>query len=260
MDGTEPTPVSLVTLTGPARFRAVPVLEDGFRGIYRWHAKRTLRSTDEVRALETREAAPEVVGVALLERLLPEIGYVYYLAVFERYRGRGLGGRLLDDAIARFGAAGAKVVYGAVEEGNTASERLFRSRGFRVVERGELNYRDGGLGVEGLRARMWVVRGERVFGLRLSAAPHPRDDPPPSPPTAGKAGERRTLSMLRTTEPRPSSARREPRATGLVPLSAARTGRWRPWIDTPGVRAIGGTRKSRAHSRPEWANPGRTGR
>jgi ribosomal protein S18 acetylase RimI-like enzyme len=159
----------LVTLEGTARERAVPVLVEGFEGIYRWHAKRTLRTVGTVRAAIVDR---EVAGVALLERLVPEAGYVYYLAVARRFRGHGIGGILLDDAIDRFRSQGADAIYGAVEEDNLPSQRLFASRGFRVVERQEKNYREGGLGVEGLRTRMWVVSGERVYGLRL-AGPRP---------------------------------------------------------------------------------------
>ncbi len=154
----------MIDLEGRSRERAVPVLKEGFVGIYRWHAKRTLRSVSSVRAAVENG---EVRGVALLERLVPEVGYVYYLAVAERARQQGVGGLLLDDALGRFSREGVEVVYGAVEEGNVASRRLFGSRGFRLVERDELNWKDGGLGAEGLRSRMWVVRGEVLFGLRV---------------------------------------------------------------------------------------------
>ena len=159
---------SLVTLEGDERARAIPCLEEGFVGIYRRHAKRTLRTVTRVRAALVGET---IAGVSLLERLVPEVGYVYYLSVARPFRRQGVGGLLLDDALRRFRSEGVSVVYGAVEEGNRPSERLFRSRGFRVVEREERNYRDGGLGAQGLRSRMWVVRGERLFGLRFPVGP-----------------------------------------------------------------------------------------
>ncbi|HTT14714.1 MAG TPA: N-acetyltransferase [Thermoplasmata archaeon] len=167
----------LVDLAGDARERAVPILIDSFEGIYRWHAKRTLHRIPEVRgALDGSELA----GISMLERLVPEVGYVYYLAVAPRYRHRGVGGILLDDAIARFRSAGAEVVYGAVEVDNTPSLRLFRSRGFREVERKERGYRDGGLGAWGLRSRMMLVSGEVLYGRR-----YPGPERPPAPPAAG---------------------------------------------------------------------------
>jgi ribosomal protein S18 acetylase RimI-like enzyme len=164
---TESPSVRLIDLNGEERERAIPALKEGFVGIYRWHAKRTLRTVSRVRAALL---GGEIVGVAMLERLVPEVGYVYYLSVGLAHRKRGVGGTLLDDALADFHAQGAEVVYGAVEEDNLASLTLFRSRGFRTVERKELGYREGGLGAWGLRSRMWIVSGEVLLGLRI--APH----------------------------------------------------------------------------------------
>ncbi len=149
------------------RERAVPVILDSFVGIYRWHAKRTLRMATEVRAIEHDG---RVVAVSMLELLVPEAGYVYYLAVARDQRREGLGSALLDDALHRFRSAGAEVVYAAAEEDNVASIGLFRSRGFRLVERKEVGFREGGLGAWGLRSRMRIVHGEVLLGLRL--APH----------------------------------------------------------------------------------------
>jgi len=155
----------IIDLTGDERERAVPVLKDGFVGIYRWHAKRTLRTATWVRAALRGE---EVVAVSVLERLDPEVGYVYYLSVALSRRREGFGGRLLDDALELFRRDGAKVAYGAAEEENAPSIELFRSRGFRVVERKELGFREGGLGAWGLRSKMTLVGGEVLLGLRLA--------------------------------------------------------------------------------------------
>ena len=111
--------------------------------------------------------------MSMLERLTPEASYVYYLAVGESVRHQGIGGLLLDDALARFRSEGARIVYGAAEEDNTTSIALFRSRGFRVVERDEPGLKEGGLGAWGLRSRMMLVSGEVLLGLRLQAAPAP---------------------------------------------------------------------------------------
>ena len=154
----------VVELAGDARERAVPVLVDAFSGIYRWHAKRTLRTVPEVRAVED---GGSVVAVSLLDRLTPEVGYVYYIATRTSHRRLGLGLRLLDDALVRFRQGGVEVVYAAVREENLGSRRLFEARGFRATERKERSYRDGGLGAWGLRRRMWLVSGEVLLGLRL---------------------------------------------------------------------------------------------
>ncbi len=170
----EPGSGSLIDLVGPDRERAIPVLIDSFAGVYRWHAKRTLRTVSLVRAALV---GGEVVGVALLERLNPAVGYVYYLAVRATSRRHGVGARLLDDAIAGFVGAGVRIAYAAAEGDNAASIALFRSRGFRTVERKEQGYLEGGLGAWGLRSRMWIVSGEVLLGRRL--APEPPAAPPP---------------------------------------------------------------------------------
>lgn len=181
MPGTDSSSVRLIELEGEARERVLPTLKEGFVGIYRWHAKRTLRGVSTVRAA-VRDGA--VLGFAMLERLVPEVGYVYYLAVGTSHRREGVGGRLLDDALDRFRGEGVKVVYAAAEEENQASLALFRSRGFRTVARDEPSYREGGLGAQGLRSRMWVVSGEVLLGLRLAAS-HLSSAPADPQPGAG---------------------------------------------------------------------------
>jgi ribosomal protein S18 acetylase RimI-like enzyme len=161
----ERPPSEIVELTGSDRERAVPLLRESFEGIYRWHAKRTLREIAHVRGV-VRDG--RLVGISMLELLVPPVGYVYYLAVARDVRGSGVGGALLDDALAGFRRDGAEVAYGAAEAENVASRRLFVSRGFREVARRELGYREGGLGAWGLRSRMRLVYGERLYGLRLA--------------------------------------------------------------------------------------------
>jgi ribosomal protein S18 acetylase RimI-like enzyme len=174
----------LIELRGAERERAVPIVIDSFTGIYRWHAKRTLREIETVRAVEVEGAA---VGVSMVERLLPEVGYVYYLAVLRAWRHRGIGRELLDDALGGFARSHVRVVYAAAEEDNETSLALFRSRGFREVGRSEPGFREGGLGAWGLRSRMRVVSGEVLLGRRL--APEPGTGPPAPPPP--DAAERR---------------------------------------------------------------------
>ena len=156
----------IIDLVGNARERAVPVIRDGFVGIYRWQAKRTLREVPIVRAVEMEG---EVVAVSLLDRLVPEVGYVYYIAVLTAHRRRGLGAKLLGDALDRFRQGGAEVVYAAVRSDNQASLNLFEHHGFRSVARKETVWREGGLGAWGLRSRMRLVPGETLLGLRLRA-------------------------------------------------------------------------------------------
>jgi L-amino acid N-acyltransferase YncA len=170
------TEVTLRDLDGEAREAAVPIVRDSFVGIYRWHAKRTLREVPIVRAAAVRG---ELVGVALLDLLLPEVGYVYYLMVLSSYRRQGIGGILLDDALTGYRARRVEVVYAAVQSDNLPSRRLFERQGFREVDRKEWGWREGGLGARGLRSRMRLVPGERLLGLRLRAVPPPAGPPAP---------------------------------------------------------------------------------
>lgn len=177
-----PTGLTIISLEGSDRERALPVILDSFTGVYRWHAKRTLRQVPWVRAAES--AAEGVVGVSLLDRLLPEVGYVYYIAVLQAIRRRGVGERLLSDALERFRSDGAEVVYAAVREENAPSRGLFESHGFRAVGRKETGWKEGGLGAWGLRSRMWLVSGELLLGLRLAPSAVPAAPAPPEPGTS----------------------------------------------------------------------------
>lgn len=165
-------------LIGDDRDRAIEALKESFTGIYRWHAKRTLRDISVVRAIEVDG---RVVGASMLERLAPEVEYVYYLFVAQKHRRAGIGRRLLDDALERFRQEGALVAYAACETDNDASLGLFRSRGFREVRRDEPGFREGGLGAWGFRSRMRIVPGEILLGLRLREAPAAAPDAGPRP-------------------------------------------------------------------------------
>jgi ribosomal protein S18 acetylase RimI-like enzyme len=159
-------PLDPVDLPESERERAVPVLLDSFTGIYRWHAKRTLREVGRVRAIQD---GGRVVAITMLEVLVPAVGYVYYVAVAASHRGRGLSSRLLDDALAIFRAGGQSVVYVATEPENRPMVAGLERRGFRTVERKEPGYAEGGLGAWGLRSRMTLVSGEVLYGLRVRA-------------------------------------------------------------------------------------------
>jgi ribosomal protein S18 acetylase RimI-like enzyme len=167
------TPVRIVELVGAAREEAVPILKESFTGYYRWHAKRILH---EIELAQGGYVGAELVGVALLERLIPEVGYVSYVFVGNQHRRRGVGAALLDDALAMFRREGVIVVYAVATADNRASVRLFRSRGFRPVERRETGWREGGLGAWGLRSRMRIIQGEVLLGLRFGTS---RTVPPP---------------------------------------------------------------------------------
>jgi|SRR5580658_2994151 ribosomal protein S18 acetylase RimI-like enzyme len=184
----QPTAVELTLRDLPLAERAVavPVVTASFTGIYRWHAKRTLLSISRVRGAW---AAESLAGISMLEFLEPPVGYVYYVAVRAAQRRRGVARRLLDDAIELFDRHGARVIFAAAEQDNTASIRLFAERGFRITEPKERSWRDGGLGAWGLRSRMMVVNGEVLMGRRLHPEPSGAEAATPGPtaslPSAG---------------------------------------------------------------------------
>ena len=200
--------VEIVDLPASDRERAVPVLLESFEGIYRWHAKRTLRDVSRVRVAER---SGRLVGVAMLERLLPEVGYVYYIAVAAASRQTGIGGRLLDDAIEGFRSTGAQVIYAAVRSDNEPSLRLFRSRGLRPVERKELGFREGGLGAWGLRSRMRLVYGEVLLGRRLEEVSGSPGGGPAAPSARRQVG---TDAGPNAVSPVSNSAASEPVRSG----------------------------------------------
>ena len=156
--------MEIVDRSGGGREEVVPIIRACFTGYYRWHAKRTLRDVPWVRAAVVDG---RLTGFSLLTLLAPEAGYVYYLAVDPAFRRRGVGARLLDDALRLLGGRAARVVYAAVEVDNDPSLALFRGRSFREVAKDEPHYTEGGLGAYGLRAKMRIVRGEALLGLRL---------------------------------------------------------------------------------------------
>jgi ribosomal protein S18 acetylase RimI-like enzyme len=156
--------VELADLKGVARDGAIPVIKQSFVGIYRWHAKRTLHRIATVRAAMIDG---QIAGVSMLEQLAPEVSYVYYIAIGQAYRRKGLGRMLLDDALGRFRKEGSRIVYAAAEEDNEPSLALLRSRGFRLIERKERGYKEGGLGAWGLRSKMMLVHGEVLMGRFL---------------------------------------------------------------------------------------------
>jgi ribosomal protein S18 acetylase RimI-like enzyme len=159
-----PPRIRLRGLSGSARSGVLPILKESFTGYYRWHAKRTLLEIERVQVATLNRT---IAGAALLERLVPEVGYISYIFVGSGFRRRGVGAALFDDAIRKFRRQRVLVVYAVAEPENRASIALIRSRGFRRTERKETSWKEGGLGAWGLRSRMRIIGDEVLFGLRL---------------------------------------------------------------------------------------------
>jgi L-amino acid N-acyltransferase YncA len=162
---TEPSnEVELVTVPPSQRSVLLPILEESFEGLYLWHSKRTLQGIELVRALRV---GGEYAGLSMLKMVAEGAGYVYYVAVLARFRRKGLGGRLLDDALSHFMGVGAEQVFASVEDDNVESNALFSSRGFVRTDRGLIASRYGQLRTLVMYKEMMIVYGEVVLQKTL---------------------------------------------------------------------------------------------
>ena len=62
-------------------------------------------------------------------------GYIEEFQVREKYRGQGVGRRLLTYALSQLKEAGVEAVYLRTREGNTQAQNLYESLGFRPYSR-----------------------------------------------------------------------------------------------------------------------------
>lgn len=137
-----------------------PILDSGFEGWYLSHSKRTLREIEKVFAARLGNVN---VGVVMLKRIDPKIGYVYYIAVSSEYRGRKIGSGLLEYSLSYFSDLGADVVFASltVEHGGE-SKALFESHGFVETNFSQVTKRYGKLHALNMYRKMLVVSGELV--------------------------------------------------------------------------------------------------
>jgi ribosomal protein S18 acetylase RimI-like enzyme len=156
-------------------FREVPaeareglawILDQSFRGLYLWHARKTLRSVSWVREATQGGAT---LGVTMSTMLGKATGYVYYAAVVPSQRARGVGGLLLDDAMQFLRARGASEVFVCTRADNTPSVRLLLSRNFTRIGYHDLARSRGFASTARLWMRMVVAPGEKVYRISLSA-------------------------------------------------------------------------------------------
>jgi ribosomal-protein-alanine N-acetyltransferase len=80
------------------------------------------------------------IGYIVLSHVVDE-AEIANLAVAPEWRGRGVGGHLVDVAIEAAAASGVRSLFLEVRESNTAAQRLYRSRDFVVVGRRPGYYR-----------------------------------------------------------------------------------------------------------------------
>jgi len=149
------------------RKELVPILEKSFEGWYLWHSKRTLKGIGLVLSAVVGDSA---VGLAMLKEIGEGIGYIYYLAVLPEFRKRGIGGTLMDEALAHFASQSTFSVYASVEEDNVPSLSLLRSKGFQMTGFDEMSQLHGLLPVVRMMFRMETVSGEVVLRKDIDRA------------------------------------------------------------------------------------------
>ena len=91
--------------------------------------------------LVAEDSAGVVIGYAIAITVIDE-AEVLNLAVRKSSRRAGLGGRLLDTALAEAISRGAEQIFLEVRESNGAARNLYASRGFTEVSRRRGYYRD----------------------------------------------------------------------------------------------------------------------
>jgi len=80
-----------------------------------------------------RTADGAIDAVAVVTRLGPAVAHLAQLAVAPSCHGRGIGGRLLDQAMHRAAAAGLTAMTLLVAADNAVARRLYAARGFRYA-------------------------------------------------------------------------------------------------------------------------------
>ena len=162
---TGPGSLNIEGVPADARESLTPILLESFKGIYLWHARRTLRS---VRWVRKATQGSVVVGLAMSTMLGEISGYAYYAAVTPSQRAKGVGGFLLDDALELLQAYGAREVFACVRAENTPGIRLLQSRGFARTGFSDVARSKGLATAARLWIKMVVAPGERVFAKILT--------------------------------------------------------------------------------------------
>ena len=88
-------------------------MDTSFEGWYLRHAKRTLR---EIETVFTAREGDVDVGLSMVKELDSKTGYVYYIAVLPEYRGKKIGGRLLDRSLSYFFEKGVDTIFASLTQ------------------------------------------------------------------------------------------------------------------------------------------------
>jgi ribosomal protein S18 acetylase RimI-like enzyme len=151
---------------GTGREALDQILDTSFEGWYLRHSKRTLREIETVFAARLGDAD---VGLSMLKKLDSKTGYIYYMAVLPEYRGKKVGGKLLDRSLAFLSDQNVNVVFASLMQEHEEANFLFKSRGFSQTSFGEIARRFGKLHALNMYRKMVVVTGEVVVFKELSS-------------------------------------------------------------------------------------------
>ncbi len=123
-------------LDGVSRIERVSFADPWGAGDFR----SVLQSPQTIFLVAADGVSNEVVGYVVALTVLDE-SEILNIAVDPARRGCGLGGRLLDAAIAEVLSRGAVAAFLEVRESNAAARQLYRSRGFEDLSRRRGYYR-----------------------------------------------------------------------------------------------------------------------
>ena len=151
-----------------ARRSLRPIVDESFTGLYRWHARRTLRSVAYVRKATGNNA---LVGVTMSTMVGNGVGYIFYAAVIPPLRGRGIGGAILDDALQALRAKGAREIFACARTRNMPAVRLLLSRHFARTSFPALAFTKGFAEAVRLWVKMVAAPGEKVYVGEFSGQP-----------------------------------------------------------------------------------------
>jgi ribosomal-protein-alanine N-acetyltransferase len=114
--------------------RVADIEEQAFSDAWPASAFRDLLGRAYARLRVAQDASATVQGYCVLLRAADE-GEIANICTAPEVRGRGVGGRLLDDALAAADGSAVAAVYLEVRTSNLAARGLYESRGFRMVGR-----------------------------------------------------------------------------------------------------------------------------
>jgi ribosomal-protein-alanine N-acetyltransferase len=87
------------------------------------------------------EAPGEPLSGYSVARWVEDEGELLNIAVADEERGKGIGGKLLDELVLTLEQKGVRHIFLEVRDSNTAARELYRSRGFRELSRRTGYYR-----------------------------------------------------------------------------------------------------------------------